>query len=296
MTDARSLTVALRGKWSGRSGTACCPAHDDRNPSLSLADGAEGRLLLTCHAGCSFSDIIAALRGLGLLDGRQSFRSPRPICEAKRKAAERAHDVKRSSLASRLWEEARPIRGTPGERYLRGRGITCALPPSLRYRENCWHQSARRLPALVALITTSQGNTCAVHRTYLREDGQGKADVSPCKAMLGPAGGGAVRLSSDPGPLVVAEGLETALSLRCGILPGPARVWAALSAPGMAALRLPARPGKLIVARDGDDAGRAAADTLTTRAYSLGWQVSVLAPPDGFDWNDVLTGKAGDPR
>ena len=63
MTDAYTLTVALGGKWLGGKGMACCPAHDDQTPSLSLADGADGRLLLHCHAGCAFTDILAALRG-----------------------------------------------------------------------------------------------------------------------------------------------------------------------------------------------------------------------------------------
>jgi len=161
------------------------------------------------------------------------------------------------------------------------------------YMETCWHQSAQRFPALISLIKeTLHGNTCAVHRTYLRADGQGKADVFPCKTMLGPARGGAVHLSNDPVPLVVAEGLETALSLRSGIFPHPVSVWAALSAPGMKVLHLPPVPGELVIAPDGDPVGRAAAEALATRAHGLGWRVSLFPPPAGFGWNDVLTGKA----
>jgi hypothetical protein len=40
---ARSLTKALGGRWHGSYGTACCPAHDDRRPSLSVSDGPDGR-------------------------------------------------------------------------------------------------------------------------------------------------------------------------------------------------------------------------------------------------------------
>ena len=40
--------------------TACCPAHDDSNPSLSISM-TEDRILFNCHAGCSFQDIIRAL-------------------------------------------------------------------------------------------------------------------------------------------------------------------------------------------------------------------------------------------
>lgn len=127
-----------------------------------------------------------------------------------------------------------------------------------------------------------------MHRTWLRLDGRGKAAVDPPKAMLGGVSGGAVRLSHGPGPLVVAEGIETALSLACGLLSGPATIWAALSASGLRGLRLPDLPGRLIVASDGDAPGRAAAHAVAERASALGWAVSLLPAPDGRDWNDIL--------
>ena len=106
--------------------------------------------------------------------------------------------------------------------------------------------------------------------------------------MLGMTGGGAVRLVTADGPLVVAEGIETALSLACGVLAGPVSIWAALSTSGMAKLNLPDLAGRLIVASDGDDAGRSAGRRLAERAQALGWEVGILAAPDKQDWNDVL--------
>ena len=38
-----------------------CPAHDDHNNSLSIADGDNGGLLVHCHAGCSQASVIEAL-------------------------------------------------------------------------------------------------------------------------------------------------------------------------------------------------------------------------------------------
>ncbi len=49
---------------NGRDWT--CPAHDDRNPSLSLSEG-EGRVLLYCHAGCSTEEITKTI-GLDMRD------------------------------------------------------------------------------------------------------------------------------------------------------------------------------------------------------------------------------------
>jgi 5S rRNA maturation endonuclease (ribonuclease M5) len=45
----------------GRRLQALCPAHDDREPSLSLDEGDDGRALLHCHAGCPSEAIVAAL-------------------------------------------------------------------------------------------------------------------------------------------------------------------------------------------------------------------------------------------
>ncbi|OUS06972.1 hypothetical protein A9Q96_08370 [Rhodobacterales bacterium 52_120_T64] len=290
MTEARDLVLALKGHWMGNSGVACCPAHGDKHPSLSIGTGGNGQLLLNCHAGCAFSDVLAALRSLGLLGGKSDFHRSEQIGKAAQRVAERANTFRREKQARELWESASSTEGTIAEAYILARGITCALPYSIRYIGNCWHPTAKRLPALVSYIRGADG--FAVHRTYIRTDGSGKADVTPAKAMLGPAMGGAVRVSDGPGRLVVAEGIETALSLMSGIIEGPHSVWAALSAGGMKGLNLPDCPGELLVAPDGDAVGIAAANSLAERADGLGWKVSLLIPPQGSDWNDVLVGKA----
>ena len=48
-------------KRNGHGWQARCPAHEDQNPSLSIADGDDGRALLKCHAGCATEDVVAAL-------------------------------------------------------------------------------------------------------------------------------------------------------------------------------------------------------------------------------------------
>lgn len=64
---AAILAKLQKVKSHGGSWMACCPAHEDRNPSLSIAEGKDGRVLLTCHAGCTFESIRAAL-GAGVDD------------------------------------------------------------------------------------------------------------------------------------------------------------------------------------------------------------------------------------
>ena len=51
----------LDAKREGTAWMARCPAHDDRNPSLALAEGDDGKTLLTCHAGCSVEAVVGAL-------------------------------------------------------------------------------------------------------------------------------------------------------------------------------------------------------------------------------------------
>jgi hypothetical protein len=41
-----------RGGWM-----VCCPAHDDRHPSLSISEGRGGRILFHCHAGCTHEKV-----------------------------------------------------------------------------------------------------------------------------------------------------------------------------------------------------------------------------------------------
>ena len=57
------LLTRLEGvKRSGNGWSAKCPAHRDRNASLSIADGDKG-IVLKCHAGC---DVAAVTQALGL--------------------------------------------------------------------------------------------------------------------------------------------------------------------------------------------------------------------------------------
>lgn len=291
MTDARDLTTALGGRWHGGYGVAPCPlCQPERRKgqtALTLADGRNGRLVLDCKkTACAFLDILAAA---GLRSG--DYAPPDPATLARREAEGRAEAQRKAGQAKRLWHEAQPIAGTLAEAYLRGRGITCDLPPTLRFHPQAWHgPTARRYPAMVAAVQGA--GAAAVHRTWLRADGSGKADIDPAKAMLGAVSGGAVRLAGGPSRLVVAEGIESGLSLLCGLLDGPVTVWAALSTSGLRGLRLPPQPGRLTIAADGDGPGREAARALADRAHALGWQVGILDPGTGADFNDILTGKA----
>ena len=287
MINARNLSQQLGGHWYGRYGTAPCPIcqterRKDQN-ALTLSDN-ENRLLAHCKkSGCDFHDIVAAA---GLTHGK--WKAPNLVETAQRKAQAKEEANRRSLQAQRLWSETWPIAGSLAEQYLRQRAITCELPDTLRHHVECWHPSAKRLPAMLAVVEGAAD--FALHRTYLMQDGSGKAKVDPPKAMLGQVSGGAVRLAKASGPLVVAEGVETALSLCCGLLNGPATVWAALSTAGLVSLKLPPKVGKLVIVADNDKAGHRAANDLATKASQIGWEVTLSPPESDADWNNVLRG------
>lgn len=46
------------GTWK-----ACCPAHEDKNPSMTVRELEDGRVLIHCFGGCSVEEI---LRSVGL--------------------------------------------------------------------------------------------------------------------------------------------------------------------------------------------------------------------------------------
>lgn len=308
MSDAQSLTLALRGRWYGRYGLAFCPVHDNRRtPALRLADGCDGRLLALCSAGCTFESVVDVLRGMGLLAGRVRGAVPDLLVQLRRQADQGAFAERRRRQAIELWQTAVGVAGTLAERYLRARSITAVLPRTLRFHGACWHASGRRLPALLALVEKAGlAEPVGVHRIYLTEPGC-KADIAPVKASLGPVGGGAVWLgvgrigSVEAGqrralgePVVVAEGIETALSLPPTLLGSSPSILATLSTSGMTGLALPGgQPGRLVITPDNDSAGRKAATTLADRACALGWTVQYLRPPSHQkDWNDVLQERA----
>lgn len=48
-------------RTNGAGYTARCPAHEDRNNSLSITEGEDGRVLIKCFTGCTFDEVVAAL-------------------------------------------------------------------------------------------------------------------------------------------------------------------------------------------------------------------------------------------
>ena len=204
---------------------------------------------------------------------------PRPASTAELTAA-----------ARRLWHAGRPVAGARAEAYLRARGIEPGDCPALRFHPGLhYHDQGgfRQFPALLAAVTTNEGELTGIHRTWLDPRTPAKAPVAHPRKALGPIHGHAVRFAgaTNGAALLVGEGIETVLSVLTALpeLPGAA----ALSAPGLAAFTPPREVERLLIARDNDPAGENAAEGLRLRCRALGIDAAVITPAGG-DFNDDL--------
>ncbi len=280
---ARAITEALLGgRWHGSYGTACCPCHEDHEPSLSISDGQDGRLLIHCFAGCDPVDILRALNGQGLSEPPGG--SPAP----------RLHYRDNGRAALDIWRESLPAAGTLVEKYLRRRGITLPVPPSIRFHPGLRHKATGLiLPVMVAAVQAPDRRVTAIHRTYLNEFG-GKATLSAPKMALGPLGAGAVRLAKAGRVLGLAEGIEDGLAaMQLCDLP----CWASLGGARLARVDLPGEVREVQIFADGDDAGREAAESVSRPRPTFSRpgkhgpteqaSTSERAKPSGKDWKNA---------
>ena len=288
---AAELGRALGGHQHGHDWIARCPAHSDRTPSLSIAETAHSGRLLHCFAGCSWSAIRDALEAKSLWPER-GFYSPasQRMWGTSHGRWSPAPEPDKLAVVARIWRNSGPAPGTVVESYLRSRSLTMPLPPKLRCARLRHRESGRWLPCMVAAVQTSDGRLTGLHRTYLRPDGHGKADVDPVKKMLGGCRGGAVWLTPIGRRLALCEGIETGLSVweACSDL----AVWCALSAGNLDRLTLPASVEEVVIVADGDPIGLAAARRAAQRYRASGRRICLVELPAGMDANDLLRAEA----
>ena len=288
---AREIIAALpRGQWHGSYGMASCPVpghgrgRGDQNPSLSIHDRDDGNIVVRCFAACDWRDVMEELCRWGLLSARAQ---DKPLKPPKSPVVNEDRE-RNQGHAIAVWRASRAAAGSLAEEYLRRRGITVALPPSIRFLDQHWHKESRRhWPTMVAGVQNAEGRLCAIHRTWLAVDGSGKAPV-PLKfekKALGPVRGGVVRLALAADSVALVEGIEDALAAQ-QMTGTPA--WAVLGTSGFKAVELPRHIRRVIFAPDGDEAGNKVIDPAAHRLVRDGIEVRVARPPRGMDWCDML--------
>jgi putative DNA primase/helicase len=290
MTAEEIAYVLGEARLEGCNWRCRCPLHGGK--SLTLRDGKEGRLLVTCWGGCDRRDILAELRARGLINSVSAKSRHHGVLPQSRPPANDQRDrgsERRAAVALEIWRSAVPAANTLVETYLLSRGIKLTLPASLRFHPALRHRSGGLWPAMIGLVRGSDDEPVAIHRTFLARDGRDKAPVVPQKMMLGPCLGGAVRLgnANPDGWLMLAEGIETTLSVMQAYgLPG----WAALSSSGLRNLTLPPAATMVLACADNDanDVGQRAAHGAAERFLREGRRVRMATPPTpGMDFNDM---------
>jgi hypothetical protein len=86
--------TAGTGRWIAR-----CPVHPDRSPSLSIAAGRDGRVLVRCWVGC---DLTAVLKSAGLSMSNLFPSGPAPTPE-QRAGMERRSARQRLAREEERW-------------------------------------------------------------------------------------------------------------------------------------------------------------------------------------------------
>ena len=296
--NARGITKTLGGRWHGSYGMVKCPTHHpDTEPSLKIADTEDGGVTVHCFAGCDWRDVKDALRREGLLPGWELGATVRPDTEARarREAELEAEEQARIETARTLWRQARSLtQDDTAGRYLASRGLHGPWPPSLRFLEAAQHPSGVSVPALIAgACRWPDKCPVAVQLTALTPQGR-KADLKPLRWTHGVLTGAAVRFAPwDQGKtIVVVEGVEDGLAVSQVVT--AVAPWALLGASNAGRVILPAG-AEVVLALDGDDVGRKAAqeagDVLTARGH----KVKIARLPAGADPADLLmpmTGRA----
>jgi len=127
-----------------------------------------------------------------------------------------------------------------------------------------------------------------VHRTFIKSDGSGKAEVQPQRMALGCLGGGVIKVSVDEDVTIgigVCEGVEDAIAV---INSGWRPVWCCISAGNLG--RFPLLPGieSLTVFADADQAGIKAARCAVRRWRQAGWEARVVVPMRAKDFGEAL--------
>lgn len=249
---------------------------------------------------------------------------------------ERDNELLKRIRVAKMFNAAVPIAGTIALRYFEARECPLQLVPyredDLRFApslewwrgaewENLGAGKRRKVrpgpsyPAVVAAVRNYLDDIIAVHCTFLKEDGSGKAPVEDPKLMYGAVAGGVIRLTRGPGNLspgqaalagsrsilAISEGIETGLSIAIGC--PEARVWAATSLSNIA--NVPAWHGcvsSVVIAADNPNAnaspaGRVQAAEQLDRAIDMltahGAPLTVMHPPAGVgDFNDLIRGDA----
>lgn len=269
---------------AGREFKGCCPFHPDRSPSFTIYADDRRFQCFGCGAEGDVLDFVQRAYGVKLLPSIEMLDGG-ALRELEQQRVVATPKADWSRAASSIWGEALPIVDTPADAYLRRRGITMELPPTLRFAKLRYPQESGRRPALVAAVCSPDGSLTGIQRTFLTEEGH-KADVPEVKLSLGRVAGGAIQLGGPSASLVVTEGLEDGLTLAQAL---GRSVWVSAGTSMLPRIEFADETRSIVIGADGDAAGEAAAHKAAHAFAAAGRKVRIMRPTTGFkDFNAEL--------
>lgn len=258
-----------------------------------------------CNQCGGFADGIHLIMAWKGVDWRDASRMVDDILgnhrfEPGKPKSEMSKDDRRKMMLDVYRETVEVKPGDLVHTYLESRRIAERIyPAALRFAPRMRDGDGGVRPCMVALVgvhgdkgDNGQQRFTTMHRTFLRPDGSGKAEMeSQRKMMPGEVPDGAcVMLSSWPGygPIGIAEGIETAMSASA-LFDIP--VWAALNATMMTKWVPPEGADEVVIFADNDRSftGQWAAYTLarSLRKQQPDLDLKILTPGiEGTDWAD----------
>ncbi len=192
--------------------------------------------------------------------------------------------LEKIKYAQKIFDQSQSIAGTLGEQYFRQRSISIALNDDIRFHHSlhCGKKNSNeRMPAVVVAVRDEGGVVVGVHRISLNADG-----TQIQKRHLGTIGGHGVRLGNPQSHVYLCEGLEDGLSLM-QIYPDAYAI-CVLGGRNFAKVNLHEEVQHITIAADSDDAGERAAFKAQEKLAEAGYEVDILYPPQGKDFNEFL--------
>jgi hypothetical protein len=214
------------------------------------------------------------------------------FAEAEQPRARTEDDLERIARARHLWDQAGDPRGTAVEQYLSARalglptdlcGTVLRFHPRTPWRDENSGTTEYISCLLACFRSIDDDEVTAVHR--IRVDMPERWPRTQ-RRMLGLVSRAAIKLAPAGDELLIAEGLETAMSPREAGLTVPC--WA-LGSVGAISF-LPVLPGvlKLKIAAETGQASARAVKMCRRRWHAAGRKTTVLRPAVGDDLNDAL--------
>jgi putative DNA primase/helicase len=312
--NLQTMARTLGGEVAGRQVLAPGPGHSTRDRSLAvrISNDAPDGFLCHSHAGDDWRvcrDHVRAKLGLPTWQPGDDHHHERTIkpshidkwdfgtVDAEAEGRGRTEDdLIRIERAQAIWNESRDPRRTPAEDYLRSRALNLAddvagavlrFHPACPWRNENTGRTDRVLCLIAAFRSIDDDTITGIHRIRVDQPTRWpKTD----RRMLGLVHRAAIKLAPVGDELLIAEGLETAMSPRQADITTPCWALGSVGAisffpiiPGIKKLKIAAEPG---------NASERAIRICRQRWRREGHRVITVRSASGGDLNDAIMARA----